>query len=63
MTQKELLYVEDAVNHEQSIIKICEETRNMLEDQKLIDLIDSQIQSHQETKENLIQLLEEKVNE
>ena len=32
MTQKELLYVEDAIGHEKNIISICNETLNCLED-------------------------------
>ena len=31
MTQKELLYVEDAVEHEKSIIKLCNDFLNKLE--------------------------------
>ena len=35
MTQKELLYVEDAIGHEQNIISICQESINFLEDENV----------------------------
>ena len=62
MTQKELLYVEDAVGHEQNIIKICEETINMLEDENLIQFMEQQKESHMQMKEKLINMLEVKSN-
>ncbi len=62
MTQKELLYVEDAVNHETNIINILEELGNSLEDNELIDCIDKQIEKHEKMKDKLINLLEEKSN-
>ena len=62
MTQKELLYVEDAVEHEKSIIKLCNEFLNNLEDDDLKDFITTQINSHEEMKSNLLSLLEEEAN-
>ncbi len=62
MTQKELLYVEDAVEHEKSIIKLCNEFLNKLEDDDLKDFITTQINSHEEMKSNLLSLLEEEAN-
>lgn len=59
MTQKELLYVEDAVEHEKSIIKLCNDFLNKLEDNNLRDFITMQINSHEEMKSNLLSLLEE----
>ena len=63
MTQKELLYVEDAVCHEESIIKILEDTKEKLEDENLKEFIENDITTHQDMKEELMNLLEEKVNE
>ena len=36
MTQKELLYLEDAIGHEQNIISIIEEKIEKLVDEKLV---------------------------
>ena len=63
MTQKELLYVEDAISHEDIIIKTLDEMTNTLEDDKLVSFIDKQIGKHNNIKTKLIKLLEEKVNE
>jgi len=63
MTQKELLYFEDAVGHECSIISILEDTKNKLEDSSLVDFIDNEITIHKNMKEELMNVLEEKTNE
>ena len=62
MTQKELLYVEDAVEHEKSIIKLCNDFMNKLNDDNLKDFITTQINSHEEMKSKLLSLLEEEAN-
>lgn len=62
MTEKELLYVEDAVEHEEAIIKICNDFLTKLNDQKLSNFISGEINSHQEMKDKLMNLLKEKVN-
>lgn len=63
MTQKELSYVEDAIGHETTIISVCEDTVNNLEDEDLVSFMNSQIQNHMSRKEKLMSLLEEKSNE
>ncbi len=63
MTQKELLYFEDAIGHEDVIIKVCEETMNKLEDESLKSFINDEIDTHTSMKEKLLNLLEEKANE
>ena len=63
MTQKELLYMEDAVGHESNIIQILEESINNLEDENLIKFMKSELNIHKEIKEYLINKLEEKSNE
>ena len=63
MTQKELLYFEDAINHEKSIIKICEETINNLEDEELISFMENERDQHNLIQEKLINRMEEKANE
>lgn len=62
MTQKELLYVEDAIGHEKSIISICENSINNITDEELISFIEQEITKHNETKERLLNLLEVKAN-
>lgn len=63
MTQKELLYLEDAVNHEKSIIQILKETEKNLEDENLINYAENEILLHEETEENLLNLMEVKASE
>ena len=63
MTEKELLYVEDAVGHETSIIKILNESIEFLEDDKLITFIEEEISKHEDLKQGLLNLLEDEDNE
>ena len=62
MTQKELLYFEDAIGHEDSIVKICQDMINNFQDENLISFINSEIEIHKSLREKLNSLLEEKVN-
>ena len=63
MTQKELLYVEDAINHESSIISILTESINNLENDDLKDFLDEKLNEHIAYKVELINMLEDKTNE
>ncbi len=63
MTQKELLYVEDAIGHETSIIEILNESLEVLDDEKLITFIEEEIEKHNDLKQGLINLLEDEINE
>ena len=63
MTQKELLYLEDAYGHEGNIVKICEEIIKNLEDEKLIMFMEKEINVHNSLKEKLLSMLEVKANE
>ncbi len=63
MTEKELLYVEDAVGHEDSIIKILNESLEFLEDDKLITFIEEEVEKHNDLKQGLLNLLEDESNE
>ena len=63
MTEKELLYLEDGVSHEDIIISICEDIKDNLEDEDLKDFITTEIDKHNSIKEGLINLLEVKANE
>lgn len=62
MTQKELLYLEDAIGHEQNIIKICNESLKNIQDENLISFMEKEIENHTSLKEHLINRLEEKAN-
>lgn len=63
MTQKELSYVEDAIGHENNIIKIINVTLSNLEDESLVTFMNEELNIHTSMKENLIKHLEEKANE
>ena len=63
MTQKELSYVEDAIGHEENIIKIISEEMNDLDDEEVINFLEKEINTHTSLKENLLNLLKEKENE
>ena len=62
MTKKELLYLEDAINHEKSIISICSDIVLKVGDEYK-DYFNSQISSHKNLLNNLMMLLKEKANE
>lgn len=63
MTQKELLYVEDAIGHEKNIIAVCQETINCLEDEKLVSFLEKEVKKHESMHKKLLKVLEEKANE
>ena len=63
MTEKELLYLEDAVSHESIIISICEDMEEKIEDEDLKSFITSEIEKHTSIKDELMNFMEEKVNE
>ena len=63
MTQKELLYLEDAVGHEENIIAVCEDTIGRLSDENLISFLSNEVEKHKSMKNKLINMLEEKSNE
>ena len=63
MTQKELLYVEDAIGHEKNIIAICNDIINNLSDEELISFMKKEAKRHSLTEEKLTRCLEEKCNE
>ncbi len=60
MTQKELLYIEDAIEHESTIISVCEDMIDNLEDEGLVSFMEEQLDNHTSIKNNLITILEDK---
>ena len=63
MTQKELLYLEDAIGHEEVIISVCENEIDNIEDESIKSFVESEIDKHNDIKEELFSLLEEKTDE
>lgn len=63
MTQKELLYFEDAVSHEANMIKIIEAGCENLNDDNLKKFMNDELSKHNQMKQTLMNLLEEKANE
>ena len=63
MTEKELLYFEDAVGHERNVISIIEAGIKNLEDENLVSFMNGELAKHKETKQMLMALLEDKQNE
>jgi len=59
MTQKELLYIEDAIGHEKNIIAIISDAINTLEDDNLISFMTNELKTHQKMHKDLINLLED----
>lgn len=62
MSQKELLYLEDAVGHEDIIINICNDKISSINDEEIVSFLNSEVKKHTETKEKLMNLLEVKSN-
>jgi len=63
MTQKELLYVEDAILHEVNTMNIGEFIINSLTDQDLADFMKKELKKHQAIKDKLLNELEVCCNE
>ncbi len=63
MTQKELLYVEDAIGHEQNVGQIVAETISLIQDKNLKSFLKSELKKHQAIETKLLNLLESEVHE
>ena len=62
MTEKELLYLEDAIEHEKSIIGICNDLSLKVSDE-FKNYFSDQISLHSNIIDNLMNLAKEKANE
>ena len=62
MTQKELLYVEDAISHEEIIINNIHDYINCLKENDLIDYFQKELRTHEKIKKDLFKLLEDESN-
>ena len=58
MTQKELLYVEDAIGHEQNVGAIVSDAISKLEDKALKTFLKNELKKHQAIEAKLMNLLE-----
>lgn len=63
MTQKELLYMEDAIEHETNLIEIATLSIENLNDKELKTFMKSQLKKHEKLKQKLMTLLEDIANE
>lgn len=59
MTQKELLYVEDAIGHEENIISILNESISFLEDEDLVSFMGKELKKHESMRDMLMNKLED----
>ena len=63
MTQKELLYVEDAIGHEKVLIDNIKDYINCLQEEDLIEFMQKELRNHEKIKNDFIKLLESESNE
>ena len=63
MTQKDLLYLEDAFEHEDNLISICNYTISSLDDNDLKNFMEEQVKKHEKIKEKLMKVMEDIGNE
>lgn len=58
MTQKELLYVEDAIGHEKNIISIIQESLQFVEDEEIASFLEKEMKKHQNMEDKMMNFLE-----
>ena len=63
MTQKELLYLEDAIGHEGNIITILEDTIKNLQNKDLKTFLKKELKKHESLEQKLMSTMEVKANE
>ena len=63
MTQKDLLYMEDAINHETNLINIFNYYLEIVEDSNLKSFIKNQIKKHDNLKTKVLKTMEDISNE
>ncbi len=62
MTQKDLLYLEDAIEHEKSIAKLCQIFISNLDDNELVEFMEEQKRIHINLQNKLMDFLKEQTN-
>lgn len=63
MTNKELLYVEDAVNHELNVIAYLKDSVKKLDNKSLKEFFEEEVNSHREYLNELLNEMEMLSNE
>lgn len=63
MTQKELLYVEDAIGHENNMISILDDIIMNINDKSLANFLKKELRKHESLEEKLLSKLKEKSHE
>lgn len=63
MTQKELLYYDDAISHEQYISSYIEYAISNLEDSDLVEFMNKELKNHEMIQSKLLGVLEDNINE
>lgn len=63
MTQKELLYMEDAIGHEQNLETICNNFSELVEDKQLKAFLTKLAKKNQMLEKKLMDVLEDISNE
>lgn len=63
MTEKELLYYDDAINHEQYLESYIEFAISNLEDNKLIEFMKKELRNHEMIESKLFSVMEDIINE
>lgn len=63
MTQKELLYIEDIYNHENTIVLIIEDALKKLKDKSYNEILESHIKTHNLLIKKIEKLLSGESNE
>ncbi len=63
MTEKELLYIEDAIKHEESLIMICDDISNKVTEEELVTFFNNEIKKHEKYHNKLINYMEDKSDE
>ncbi|MBR1663139.1 MAG: hypothetical protein IJ696_02295 [Ruminococcus sp.] len=59
MTDKELLYIEDTLGHEQFITQMCRQAKSQVQDEKLRSMISDLEQKHDKLFHSFYSLLSE----
>ncbi len=63
MTQKELLYLEDAIGHEKNIMDIINESISNTNSKRLINYLNSELSTHEKLYNSLLKHMEDIANE
>ena len=63
MTQKELLYLEDAYKHEENLICYLDSLLEEVEEEELTKVIECETKEHESIKEKILDLMKEKAND